>query len=91
MVVYGRRNRLKVHEDEEKYRQEKEAQKSKTEQTEREFRLDVLRRRSNNSASSSVGQKPENINLFKEEEFLSEDLEIKVTRQNFMVCLIEWY
>lgn len=68
---------MKVHEDEEKHRQEQEARRKKQEIAEQEFRTDVLRKRSLKDRDSSDA-KIEHVNFFKEEELNQEDPESKV-------------
>lgn len=89
VIVYGQRNRLKVHEDEAKHAETERARKEKRDRNEQEFRSQILRKRSKpvwNEILDSIQQivfqgtddKFEHINLFEEEERLQQHSDVKV-------------
>jgi len=75
--VYGQKNRLKVHEDEAQAAEEEKAKEAKKERAEREFRTNVLRKRS----QPDHGERLQHINLFEEEERNQQNAEVKRERE----------
>lgn len=68
---------MKVHEDEEKHRQEQDARRKKQETAEQEFRTNIMRKRTLKDRELT-DSKIEHVNFFKEEELNQEDPESKV-------------
>jgi len=75
--VYGQKNRLKVHEDEVKAAEEEKAQQEKQEKAEREFKTNLLRKRTRTGGQERL----EHINLFEEEERNQQNAEVKRERE----------